>query len=96
MNTVTVELNHYLDLRDYYEKMESGHTLRVVNQNGYPSLTYISTQEAVSDICTRLNLVIEELAEEQKKVRELNKELDQFRDMTLIDLIKWVFLRIKK
>ena len=89
-NTILLDLIDYNRLRDFRSKIEDGYSIKI--RGGCSYFTILTTEEA-----------IKEIADENKKLYEINKELQdklnppakkeltttQLKQMTFLQLIKW-------
>jgi hypothetical protein len=102
-NTVVLSLQDYNQLREFKEKMEKGNTYKLPQPytygNGqwflgqtYPATTYITTDEAVTDLLEKnkqLSEINEELTKENRELYNNKVDIKALKTMTIREFLRW-------
>ena len=102
-NTVVLSLQDYNQLREFKEKMEEGNTYKLpqpyvyggghyyIGQT-YPATTYITTDEAVTDLLVKnkqLSEINEGLERENRELYNNKVDVKALKTMTIREFLRW-------
>lgn len=102
-NTVVLSLQDYNQLREFKEEMEKGNTYKLpqpyVYGGGnyymgqtYPATTYITTDDAVTDLLVKnkqLSEINEELAIKNRELYNNKIDVKALKTMTIREFLRW-------